>query len=63
MQIKQFQGKNKADLEKMLVEARAKFRELKFKLASNQLKQIHQVKKIKKEIALIRTALNQVDKK
>ena len=59
MQIKEFQGKTKEDLDKMLVEARAKLRELKFKLASNQLKQVRQVRETKQLIAKIKTALNQ----
>ena len=59
MQIKEFQGKSKEDLDKMLVEARAKLRELKFKLASNQLKQVRQVRETKQLIAKIKTALNQ----
>ena len=61
MQIKEFQGKNKEDLEKLLVEARNKLRGLKFKLASNQLKQMHEVKKIKLLIARLKTALAQID--
>ncbi len=59
MQIKEFKGKTKEDLDKMLVEARAKLRELKFKLASNQLKQVRQVRETKQLIAKIKTALNQ----
>ena len=61
MEMKEFQGKTKDDLEKMLVEARNKLRDLKFKLASNQLKQVHEVKKVKKLIARIRTALGQLE--
>ena len=62
MQIKQFKGKTKTDLEKMLVEARAKVRDLKFQLASSQLKQVHQVKQTKRLISQLKTALTQIEK-
>ena len=62
MQIKQFQGKTKADLDKMLVEARSKLRDLQFQLASSQLKQVHQVKHTKHLIAQLKTALTQLSK-
>jgi ribosomal protein L29 len=62
MQIKQFKGKTKTDLEKMLVEARAKLRDLKFQLASSQLKQVHQVKQTKRLISQLKTALTQIEK-
>ena len=59
MQIKEFEGKTKEDLEKMLSEARAKLRDLRYKIASHQLKQVHLVDQTKKQIARIRTAMNQ----
>ncbi len=61
MEMKEFQGKTKEDLEKLLVEARDNLRGLKFKLASNQLKQVHEVSKTKKLIARIKTALGQLE--
>lgn len=63
MQIKEFEGKTKSDLEKMLVEARSKLRDLRYQLASNQLKQMHLVKIARKKIAKLKMALHQLDQK
>ncbi len=60
MPIKKFQGKSKEDLEKTLVNLREKLHELKFKLASNQLAHVREVREIKKEIARVKTALKQI---
>ncbi|MFH1315100.1 MAG: 50S ribosomal protein L29 [Candidatus Uhrbacteria bacterium] len=63
MQIKEFEGKTKSDLEKMLVEARTKLRDLRNQIASNQLKQMHLVKLARQKIAKLKTALHQLDQK
>ncbi len=60
MQIKKFQGKSKTDLEKTLAELTERLNELKFKLASNQLAQVREVRQVKREIARVKTALGQV---
>jgi len=61
MDIKQFQGKSKTDLEKTLVQLVERMNELKFKLASNQLAGVREVRKTKKEIARVKTALKQLE--
>jgi len=63
MQMKEFEGKTKSDLDKMLVEARSKLRDLRYQLASNQLKQVHFVKIARKKIAKLKMALHQLDQK
>jgi len=52
----------KLDIEKLnenLVEARNKSRELRFSIANNQLKNVRELRVIKKEIANILTVLNE----
>lgn len=51
-------GLNIADLEKMLLEKRSKLVDLKFNLAAGKVKNIKEIKKIKKEIARILTFIN-----
>lgn len=60
MQIKKFQGKSKTDLEKTLAELNERMNELKFKLASNQLAHVREVRQVKREIARVKTALGQL---
>ncbi|MBU0531387.1 50S ribosomal protein L29, partial [Patescibacteria group bacterium] len=60
MQIKKFQGKTKDDLVKILHSLKERQQELKFKLASNQLAHVREVREVKREIARVNTALNQL---
>lgn len=59
--MKKFQGKNKADLEKTLKSLREQRHELKFKLAANQLANVREMRKVKREIAQVKTALTQLE--
>jgi ribosomal protein L29 len=58
MEFKELTNKSEAELQKMLAETRDELRELKFKDASHQLKDVRQVREAKKKIATILTALN-----
>ena len=55
------QNKTKDDLNHMLRELKAKLLKLNFDLADNKVKDVSQVKKTKKDIARILTALKQVN--
>ena len=55
------QNKTKDDLNHMLRELKAKLLKLNFDLADNKVKDVSQVKKTKKDIARILTALRQVN--
>ena len=61
MQIKKFQGKTKEDLVKTLHQLKERQQELKFKLASNQLAHVREVRHVKREIARVNTALKQLE--
>ena len=61
MEIKKFQGKNKTDLERTLKSLREKRHEFKFKLAANQLANVREMRKVKREIAQVKTALKQLE--
>jgi len=50
--------KTEKELQKMLIEARDKVREMRFKVSQRQLKKVSDVKKEKKVIAQILTELN-----
>lgn len=51
--------KDSTELNALLGEAREKVRELRFKLASRQLKDVRAVRQAKKEIARIATIINE----
>ena len=51
--------KSKNELRKLLDEDREKLRNLRFDLAAAKLKNVQEIKKLKKEIARILTALRQ----
>ena len=55
------QNKTKDDLSHMLKDLKAKLLKLNFDLADNKVKDVSQVKKTKKDIARILTALKQVN--
>lgn len=58
MEIKQLLKKEKKELEKDLLEKREELRQLRFDLASGKVKNIKDVRRIKKEIAVILTVIN-----
>lgn len=51
--------KSKEELQKILQEGREKLRALSFGLASGKVKNVREIRKIKKDIARILTMLNQ----
>lgn len=58
MEFKELQKKKESELHNILAESRNTLRELRFKIASRQLKDFSTVKKIKKVISNILTLLN-----
>lgn len=58
MEIKQLLRKEKKELEKDLLEKKEELRQLRFDLASGKVKNIKDVRRIKKEIAVILTVIN-----
>lgn len=54
--------KSAAELKEQLGEAREKSRELRFRASTRELKNIREIRTVKKEIARLLTALNQYDK-
>lgn len=59
MEIKELKKKNSGELHKLLADQRSRLRELRFKDASKQLKNVREVRVVKKTIARILTQLNQ----
>lgn len=51
-------GKTKEELSRTIFELRAKLRDLNFDLADKKLKNVNEIKKTKKDIARILTAIN-----
>ena len=59
MKIEEIKQKTKAELERILQELREKVRSLRFDLASGKVKNVREIRKIKKDIARILTSFNQ----
>ncbi|MEK7167315.1 MAG: 50S ribosomal protein L29 [Patescibacteria group bacterium] len=59
MKIKELKQKSENELQKLLQESQEKLRELRFKIASKQLKKVRELRNAKKLIAKILTLLNQ----
>ena len=57
MDIKEIKNKSVAELNHLLGDSRKKLAELKFKVSQNQLKNLREVRTIKKDIAKILTVL------
>lgn len=55
MEIKEIRKKSKKELQKMLIDHRERLRNLKFDLASGKVKNVREIRKLKKEIARILT--------
>lgn len=58
MEFKELQKKKESELHKLLAESRDALRDLRFRVASKQLKDIREVRIVKKTIAKILTLLN-----
>jgi len=58
MDYKEIKNKGLKDLKELLAEKRNELREFKFKANENQLKNVSQISKIKKDIAKILTIVN-----
>lgn len=62
MEFKELQQKENKELHQLLAQYRDKLRELRFKDANKQLRDVNQIRKTKKQIAQILTLLNQRNK-
>ena len=58
MKIQELRQKPKGELHKILQDSREKLRQLRFDLVSGKIKNVREVRKVKKEIARISTLLN-----
>jgi len=59
MKIGELRQKSKPELQKLLTELRERLRQLRFDLAAGKVKNVREIRKIKKEIARILTLLKQ----
>ena len=57
MKIGELRQRSKSELEKLLEENREKLRALRFELAAGKVKNVREIRKIKKDIARILTLL------
>lgn len=57
MKISELRQKPKKELEKTLIESREKLRQLRFDLASGKIKNVREIRMIKKDIARMLTIL------
>lgn len=58
MEFKEIKTKSESELQKLLAESRDKLRDLRFKDANKQLKNVREIRKIREMIARIMTILN-----
>lgn len=59
MKITELKQKNKDELQRMLAEERERLRVLRFDLAGGKIKNVREIRKIRKDIARILTVLRQ----
>lgn len=59
VKLNDLRSKTKEDLAKMVRDERSKLRELNFKLAGSQLKNVSEFKKTKKKVAVLLTVLRE----
>jgi len=57
MRIEEIRQKSKEELKRLLAESREKLRQLKFDLSSGKVKNVREIRQIKKDIARILTLL------
>jgi ribosomal protein L29 len=62
MKFKELKVKTADELKRLYAELRVKMQELNFKVASQQLKRVREIREVKKNIAQINTILNQEKK-
>ena len=62
MEYKELKNKTKNELDKILSDDRHNLRDLQFKVANRQLKNVRSIRVIKKNIARILTIFNKKDK-
>ena len=60
MKIQELRQKNKSELQKLLQDSRERLRQLRFDLAAGKVKNVREIRKIKKDIARILTLLNEI---
>lgn len=61
MKILELKGKSKKEMENFLAEKRVQLTELKFKVATDSLKDVRELRVIKKDIARLLTELNSLE--
>lgn len=59
MKITELKQKSKAELQKTLIDSQERLRSLKFDLASGKVKNVREIRKLKKDIARVLTLLKQ----
>ena len=59
MDLAELRQKSKTELQKILQSSQERLRQLRFDLAAGKIKNVREIRKIKKEIAQILTLLNQ----
>lgn len=59
MKAKELRQKSKPELEKLLRDLREKLRQLKFDLAAGKLKNVREIREVKRDIARILTLLKE----
>ncbi|MDP2910321.1 MAG: 50S ribosomal protein L29 [bacterium] len=59
MKVKELRQKSKSELQRLLQEDREKLRQLRFDLSAGKVKNVREIRKIKKDIARILTILCQ----
>ncbi|MFA6410546.1 MAG: 50S ribosomal protein L29 [Candidatus Buchananbacteria bacterium] len=62
MNFKELKNQSEKELTKLLADSREKLREMRFKVASNQLKNVNEIKKIRITIAQTLFLINQKKK-
>lgn len=60
MKEAEFKNKDKKELEKLMEEKKERMRELRFDLASGKVKNISEIRTIRKDIARISTMINSI---
>jgi len=59
MTLEEIRKKDKTELQKMVQESKKKIHEIRFKRASNQLKDVNEMAGLRKEIAQMLTVINE----
>lgn len=62
MKIKELRQKTEKELNELLIEARNKLGQLKFDLSSKKLKNVREIRKLRREIAQMTTLLKEKEK-